>query len=68
MEKELTFEQAIARLNEITNKIQSNDCSLDEGLKLFEEGIQLSSFCNEKLEVYQQKLEELQKKQGENND
>ena len=42
MNKELTFEQAFKRLNEITEIIQKNDCTLDEGFALFEEGLKLS--------------------------
>lgn len=34
MDKELTFEQAFKRLNEITEIIQKNECTLDEGVRL----------------------------------
>ena len=58
-ERELTFEEAISRLNEITNRIQRSDCSLDEGFALFEEGVKLADYCSKKLEAYNQKLEEI---------
>ncbi len=65
MNKELTFEQAFKRLNEITEIIQKNECTLDEGFALFEEGLKLSKFCSEKLSYFEEKFEELTK---ENND
>ena len=44
MDKELTFEEAMKRLEEITAVIQKNECTLDEGLKLYEEGLKLAEF------------------------
>ena len=38
MEKELTFEKAMKRLEEIVNALESGQVSLDDSLKLFEEG------------------------------
>ena len=59
MDKEMTFEQAMKRLEEITSIIQKNECSLDEGLKLYEEGLELAKYWDEKLTVFQNKLNEL---------
>ncbi|MDI9540552.1 MAG: exodeoxyribonuclease VII small subunit [Bacillota bacterium] len=61
MNKELTFEQAFKRLNEITEIIQKNDCTLDEGFALFEEGLKLSQFCSEKLSNFEEKFSALMK-------
>ncbi|NLZ75248.1 MAG: exodeoxyribonuclease VII small subunit [Erysipelotrichia bacterium] len=61
MKEELTFEQAFKRLNEITEIIQRNECTLDEGFALFEEGLKLSKFCSEKLSFFEEKFEELTK-------
>ena len=36
---ELTYEQAYSKLEEILNKLETNNASLDESLKLYEEGI-----------------------------
>ena len=38
---ELTYEQAYSKLEEILNKLETNNASLDESLKLYEEGIKL---------------------------
>lgn len=55
--KNMNFEESLARLEEITGKLESNDLSLDESLRIFEEGIKLSRFCEEKLTEAEQKLE-----------
>ena len=47
---ELTYEQAYSRLDEILNKLETNTTSLDESLKLYEEGIKLFARCNNLLE------------------
>ncbi len=59
MDKKITFEEAMKRLEEITSIIQKNECTLDEGLKLYEEGLQLARFCDEKLRSFSEKLNEL---------
>lgn len=37
----LTFEQKLARLNEIVNQIDNNKLGLEESLKVYEEGMSL---------------------------
>lgn len=61
MSEELTFENAMKRLEEIVTALEKNDASLDESIKLFEEGTRLTSFCSKKLEFAQQKITELTK-------
>ena len=47
---DMTFEQALARLNEISDILVKNEVSLDESIKLYAEGVELFRFCNAKLE------------------
>lgn len=54
--KKQTFESAIERLEEIVNKLESSDESLDNSLKLFEEGSKLASFCYSTLKKAEQKV------------
>lgn len=56
MNKKMTFEAALVRLNEIVEKMESGDTPLDESLKLFEEGSELASFCYDKLSSAEQKI------------
>ena len=54
----MAFEEAIARIEEIVNILENNKSSLDESLKLFEEATTLCSFCNNKLNEAQRKINE----------
>ena len=48
--KQLTFERAMARLDEIVAALDAGTLSLDDSLALFTEGAQLVAFCNKSLE------------------
>ena len=65
-EKELKFEDGLKRLEEIVAKLESGNLPLDNSLKLFEEGVKLVRFCNERLAEAQQKVELLTKDQAGN--
>lgn len=58
---EMTYEKAISRLEEIVSALEKNDVTLDESLKLFEEGTKLTAFCADQLKNAQQKIKELTK-------
>lgn len=51
------FEQDIARMEEITKQLQDNATSLDESIKLFEEGVELARKVEKGLEKIEQKVE-----------
>ena len=44
------FEKSLARLEEVVKRLESADLSLDEAMKLFEEGVKLSRECQKQLE------------------
>ena len=52
----LTFESASARLEEIVKLLEKGNCSLDESLNLYEEGISLVRFCNNALDNAEKKI------------
>jgi exodeoxyribonuclease VII small subunit len=58
------FEYSLARLEEIVRKLESANLSLDDAMKLFEEGVQLSRDCQKYLEQAEGKVEILLKKAG----
>ena len=60
-EQGVTFEQAVDRLEEIVRLLDAGELSLDESLRLFEEGIKLARECSKKLSDVQGKLETLVK-------
>lgn len=55
-EENKTFETAIARLEVIVRALESGNAPLDESLSLFEEGVALVKFCNEKLDTAEQRV------------
>lgn len=59
--KERTFEEAMARLEEIVRALDGGNAGLDDSLGLFEEGISLVKLCNAKLEGAEQKVKLLAK-------
>lgn len=59
--KDMSYEQAIKRLEEIVACLEKKDTPLEEGMKLFEEGTKLAAFCGEKLTSAKQKITELTK-------
>ncbi|MCL5779968.1 MAG: exodeoxyribonuclease VII small subunit [Firmicutes bacterium] len=54
--EKLTFEKALARLEEVVKELESNQLHLDRALELFAEGITLSKYCNGCLEQAEQKI------------
>ena len=55
--QKINFEKSLSRLEEIARSLESGELSLDESLKLFEEGITLSRLCEKKLTEAEQKIE-----------
>ena len=59
--KKQSFEEALARLEEIAQKMESEQTGLEESVKLYKEGVALSAYCAEKLSKAQQEVTELKK-------
>ncbi len=57
--KELNFEASMKRLNEIVGSLENGDSTLEESLKLYEEGVRLSQVCMKRLTEAQRKIEML---------
>lgn len=64
---DLDFEELMIELEKITQKLESenSNLSLDESVKLFENGIIISKKCNEKLESAEKKITMLINSDGE---
>lgn len=60
-ENNKSFEECIKRLEEIVRALESGDTPLEQSIKLFEEGIALSGYCNKILETAAQKVTQLTK-------
>ena len=60
-DSKLTFEEAVARIDEIVTSLERGDAQLDKSLSLFEEGVKLIETCGTMLDTAEQKVVSLQK-------
>ena len=62
------FERSLAELEAIVDKLEEGDLSLDDSLRHFERGVQLTRSCQSALKQAEQKVEILLKRSGAEND
>ena len=60
--KENNFESALKRLEEISDLLENEDTPLEDSIKLFEEGIELKEFCEDKLKSAKLKIDKIVKR------
>jgi len=53
----LKFEKAIEELKGIVSRLEGGNLPLEEALSLFEKGVQLTKYCNQKLDEAEKKVE-----------
>ena len=58
--KDINFEQAMERLEQITQELSREGITLEESLALYEEGVALARVCNKKLDETERKIKILQ--------
>ena len=63
--KDLNFEQAMTRLEEIVKQLEDSAISIEESLALFEEGTELTKTCRAKLEEAEKKITILTEKDSD---
>lgn len=56
MNKEINFEKSLDELEKIAARLESGDISLDDSIKLFERGMELTNECRKTLENARQKI------------
>jgi exodeoxyribonuclease VII small subunit len=56
-----SFEDSLKKLESIVDQLEKGDLSLEDSLKLFEEGVGLSAVCKKELETAEGKVEMLVK-------
>ncbi len=64
MSNEITFEQAMTRLEQIVKSLESGNVPLEDLIKLFDEGTALVKLCTERLDKAEEKVRLLQMKDG----
>lgn len=63
---EIKFEEALKRLEKIVEELEKGELSLDEALKKYQEGLELSRACSQRLDSARKKIDVMAKnKKGE---
>lgn len=57
--KQLKFQEAMSRLDEIVALLNNNELELEEAMSLFEEGLKLSTQCEKQLKKFETKMVQL---------
>jgi exodeoxyribonuclease VII small subunit len=64
-DKPVDFENALAELESLVERLERGDVPLDEALRTFERGVALTRHCQACLQAAQQKVEILLKRSGQ---
>jgi exodeoxyribonuclease VII small subunit len=59
--KEISFEESLKRLQEISELLESDETGLEKSIELYEEGVKLSKYCYSVLKDAELKVTELKK-------
>ena len=62
--KEIEFETALKKLENIVENLETGDLSLEQALKQYEEGVRLADICSKRLTEAEKKVEVLMKTGG----
>lgn len=63
--EELTFEEAMKKLEEIVVKLEEGDVPLEKAIAFYQEGMALSKICSDKLKQVQEQMTLIMNEQGE---
>ena len=61
-DKDLTFEAALARLEQVVAEMEGGQLALEQSIARFEEGMKLSQFCATQLDAIERRIEVLVRK------
>ncbi|OZU90010.1 exodeoxyribonuclease VII small subunit [Virgibacillus indicus] len=62
---EITFEQAMEQLEKVVEKLEGGDVPLEKAINYYQEGMNLSKICNDKLTNVQAKMTQIINDRGE---
>ena len=68
MEKKLSFEESLEKLEEIVKKLEGGDATLEESIDLYSKGARLAAECSKLLENAKLTLKTLSEAEGEANE
>lgn len=55
-EKNLSFEQAVAELEDIVKRLEKGELTLDESINFFQRGVELTRYCSKKLDAAERSI------------
>ena len=68
MSKNTDFEKSLNELEKIVEELQNGDISLDESIKLYEKGMEITNDCRKTLETARQKITSLTEEEQKDGD
>ncbi|WP_100010705.1 exodeoxyribonuclease VII small subunit [Lentibacillus sediminis] len=64
-QEELSFEEAMKQLEGIVEKLEEGDVPLEKAINYYQEGMNLTKVCNDKLKNVQEKMTQIMNEQGD---
>lgn len=58
-QERLSFEEALNKLESIVEQLEDEEITLEDSVKLYEEGVRMSKFCTEILEQAELRIEQV---------
>lgn len=65
MKEEVSFEQAMQKLEDIVGKLEEGDVPLEKAIEYFQKGMELSKLCHDKLQHVEKQMDFILKEDGE---
>ena len=65
MDKQLTLEEAMQKLEQINLQLQQSNTSLTKSIELYQQGLSLANYCKQQLLSATKKIEELNKENSD---
>ena len=65
MDNQLTFEEAMQKLEQINLQLQQSNTSLTKSIELYQQGLSLANYCKQQLLSATKKIEELNKENSD---
>ena len=54
--KNISFEEALSKLEKIVSDLENNDIPLEKSIQLYKQGMELLKYCSEKLDTVEKKM------------
>lgn len=64
-QKTYSFEEAMEKLEEIVTKLEEGDVPLEKAIQHFQEGMEISKFCHERLQQIEKQMEHVLREDGQ---